>query len=80
MPVGGTRLWVVKFLIFGLELPILVIVSMYTGWTIGKALGPPYDMLLTFLLTFAGFGLGTLILLLYVEKVRTPHPEVAQNC
>ena len=70
----------VKFLIFGLELPTLVIISMYAGWTIGKGLGPPFDILLTFLLTFAGFGLGTLILLLYVEKTRAPHPEAGQNC
>jgi hypothetical protein len=67
----------IKFLIFGLELPLLVIVSMYAGWTIGRVLGPPFDILLTVLLTFAGFGMGTMLLLVFAQRNRKEYREAA---
>jgi len=51
-----------KFLIFGLELPILVIIGLYIGFLFGENLNGPWTGVFTLVGAFIGLIIGSIIL------------------
>jgi len=57
------------FLIFGLELPALVILGLYIGQLLGKRLGSPLDMISALAGSLIGLLIGSLIIIWVTMKL-----------